>query len=167
MTRKELLFRVKSSNPDHRSSNHRTTIYCLGSAGVYFSLGPTAERLSLIKLGGFCSAFPITSSTVSSQRAQKYFAESSSCKVEMVRLEDLRDLSEFIEWWPSLLRKLISPLGRCLYQKMLYLLWLASYRQFRVTDSPTRLGMSGGSWITFWATPDPVGKIRKQRWNNE
>ena len=37
-------------------------------------------------LWGFCTAFPITSSTVSSQTAQKYFAESSSCKAEMVRL---------------------------------------------------------------------------------
>ena len=167
MTWKKLLFRIKSSNPDHRWSNHRTTTYCLGSAGVYFSLGPTAERLSLIKLVGFCSAFPITSSTVSSQRTQKYFAESSSCKVEMVRLEDLLNLSKFIEYWPSLVRKIISPLGRCLYQRMLKLLQLVSHRQFRVTDSPTRLGMSGGSWITFWATLDPVGEIRKQRWNSE
>ena len=51
----------------------------------------------LSSLGVFCSAFPITSSTVSSQRAQKYFAESSNCKLEMVRLDDLRDLSKFIE----------------------------------------------------------------------
>ena len=74
---------------------------------------------SLIQLRSFCSAFPITSSTVSSQRAQKYFAESSNCKVEMVRLDDLRDLSTFIEWRPSLVRKIISPLGSCLYQNML------------------------------------------------
>ena len=59
---------------------------------VYFSLGPTAGGLSLIKLWGFCSAFPIISTTVSSQRVQKYFAESSSCKSEIVRLIDLRDL---------------------------------------------------------------------------
>ena len=62
------------------------------TTGVYLSCGPTAEELSLIKLWGFCSAFPITSSTLSSKRAQEYFAESSSCKVEMVRLEDLNDL---------------------------------------------------------------------------
>ena len=44
---------------------------------------------------------------------------------------------------------------------------LTSYWQFRVTDCPTWLAMSGWSWITFWATPDPVEKIRKQSWNNE
>ena len=55
------------------------------------------QRGSLIKLWGFCSAFPITSTTVSSQRVQKYFAESSSCKSEMVRLMDLCNLWTFIE----------------------------------------------------------------------
>ena len=59
---------------------------------MYLSCGPAAEELSLIKLWRFYSAFPITLSTVGSKRAQKYFAESSSCKVEMVRLEDLSDL---------------------------------------------------------------------------
>ena len=47
---------------------------------------------SLIQLRSFCSAFPITSTTVSSQRAQKYFAESSSFKAEIMRLTALRDL---------------------------------------------------------------------------
>ena len=84
-----LLFRIKSSDPDHRLKNHGTTISCLGSAAVYFNLGPTAGRLSLINLWGFCSAFPITSSTVHSQRAQKYFPECSSFKDEMVSLMNL------------------------------------------------------------------------------
>ena len=53
---------------------------------MHFIWGPAAGGLSLIKLGGFCTAFLITSSTVSSQTAQKYFAESSSYKAEMVRL---------------------------------------------------------------------------------
>ena len=83
------------SNPLMQTTDEATTgllFFCLGSTGVYLSCGPTAEGLSLIKLWGFCSAFPITSSTASSKRAQEYFSESSSCKVEMVRLEDLSDL---------------------------------------------------------------------------
>lgn len=85
----EILFRIKSPDPDHRLSNHRTTISCLGSAGVPFSVASAARGLSLIELWGFCLAFPITSSTVSSQRAQKQFAESSTSKAEMVRLMKL------------------------------------------------------------------------------
>ena len=97
MTLKELLFRIKSSDPDHNLNNHRAIISCLGSVGVHFSWGPAAGGLSLTKLWGFCTAFPITSSTVSSQRAQKYFAESSSSKSEIVRLMDLRELLKFTE----------------------------------------------------------------------
>ena len=44
---------------------------------------------------------------------------------------------------------------------------LVSYRQFRVTAFPTSLTMSGWSWVTLWATPDPVEKRRKQSWNSE
>ena len=44
---------------------------------------------------------------------------------------------------------------------------LVSYRQFRVTVFPTSLSMSGWSWVTLWATPDPVEKRRKQSWNSE
>ena len=35
-----------------------------------------------------------------------------------------------------------------------------------VTASAIWVNMSGWSWITFWATPDPVGKIKKQRWSS-
>ena len=44
---------------------------------------------------------------------------------------------------------------------------LISYWQFRVTVFPTSLSMSGWSWVTLWATPDPVEKRRKQSWNSE
>ena len=44
---------------------------------------------------------------------------------------------------------------------------LVSYWQFRVTAFPTSLSMSGWSWVTLWATPDPVEKRRKQSWNTE
>ena len=44
---------------------------------------------------------------------------------------------------------------------------LVSYRQFRETAFPTSLSMSGWSWVTLWATPDPVEKRRKQSWNSE
>ena len=91
------LTRIKSSDPHHNLNNHRTIISCVGSAGVHFSWGLAAGGLSLTKLQGFCTAFPITSSTVSSQRAQKYFAESSSCKAEMVRLMDLSAFLKFME----------------------------------------------------------------------
>ena len=55
---------TKSSDPDHNLNNHRTVISCLGSVGVHLNWGPAAEVLSLTKLRGFCTAFPITSSTV-------------------------------------------------------------------------------------------------------
>ena len=58
------LTRTKSSDPDHNLNNHRTVISCLGSVGVHLNWGPAEEGLSLTKLQGFCTAFPITSSTV-------------------------------------------------------------------------------------------------------
>jgi len=64
---------------------------------VHLGWDPEAGGLSLIKLWGFCSAFPNTSNTVSSQRAQKYFAECSSLKNERVRLMDLRAFWKFTE----------------------------------------------------------------------
>ena len=36
-----------------------------------------------------------------------------------------------------------------------------------MTDCPIWLVMYGWSWITFWATPDPVEKNRKPSWSSE
>ena len=56
---------TKSSDPDHNLNNHKTIISCLGSVDVDLNWGPAAGGLSLTRLQGFCTAFPIASSTVS------------------------------------------------------------------------------------------------------
>lgn len=67
---------------------------------MHFSLASAAA--GLIKLRGllllfFFSAFTITSNIVSELRTQKYFAESSSCKIEMVNSMDLAAFWKFID----------------------------------------------------------------------
>ena len=81
--------------------------FLLGSAGVHLSWSPAAGRLSFIKLWGFCSAFPITSSTVS-----LWEHRSTLQYLPAVRLK-------WWGWWSYLLSGSLQSNGRPLHSHLL------------------------------------------------
>lgn len=64
---------------------------------MHFSLASAAAGLSYEALRFFSSAFTIISNIANELRAQKCFAESSSCKIEVVISMDLAAFWKFID----------------------------------------------------------------------
>ena len=107
ITRKKLLFRIKSYDPDHRWSNHTITISCW-DLQVCISAGVLQQGGSLLLSSGvFCSAFPITSSTVSLWQHR-----STLQYLPAVRLE-------WWGWWTYLLSGNLQSSGRPLHSHFL------------------------------------------------
>ena len=177
ITRKKLLFRIKFYDPDHRWSNHTITISCW-DLQVCISAGVLQQGGSLLLSSGvFVQLVPLLQPLWVHREHRSTFQY-----LPAVRLK-------WWGWWRYLLSGSLQSNDRPLHSHLLNtdewgkssVHWEAACTKNVVGDHvptdfiltvqsdwlPHLQVMSGWSWVTFWATPDPVEKIRKQRWSNE